>query len=57
LRRSYQMTPTVPCLSTAIAASKANALTPGSVIAVQVRPPSLDFTIPIPPEVGEVLFS
>jgi len=57
LRRSYQVTPTVPCASTAIAGSNANALMPGSGALLQVRPPSRDLATPIAPELAEVLSS
>jgi hypothetical protein len=40
LRRSYHVTPTVPCASTAIDGTNANALTPVTAVEVQVRPPS-----------------
>jgi hypothetical protein len=55
LRRSYQVTPTVPWASTAIAGS--NAVTPGRVALVQVRPPSRDLAMPTAPELEEVLAS
>src|SRR5215475_9959616 len=49
LRMSYQVTATVPCGPAAIAGSNANALTPGSLPAVQVRPPPRDGAMPIAP--------
>src|SRR3954462_6660956 len=55
LRMSYQLTPTVPCPSTAMTGSNANADTPGSWLAVQVRPPSRDCDRLIAPAVGELL--
>src|SRR5438034_940938 len=55
LRWSYQRTPTVPCLSTAIAGSNANAVTPGKGVGpVQVSPPSRDVATSIVPEVAEL---
>jgi hypothetical protein len=57
LRRSYQVTPTVPWASTAIAGSNANAVMPGSGALVQVRPPSRDLATPIVPAVSDLLSS
>src|SRR4051794_34048856 len=54
LRRSYQVTPTVPRASTAIEGRNANAVTPDTAMEVQVLPPSRDRAIPIPPDVTEV---
>src|SRR4051794_16473194 len=56
-RRSYQSRPTVPCESTAIAGSNAKAVTPGSVLELQVCPPSRDWATDTAPVLGEVLDS
>jgi hypothetical protein len=47
----------VPCESTAIEGSNANALTPGSGALLQVRPPSRDLATPIAPELEDLLSS
>jgi hypothetical protein len=55
LRLSYQMTPTVPRASTAIAGWNVKAMTPGSGVgALQLKPPSLDLAMSIVPEVAEL---
>src|SRR3954452_8826597 len=57
LRMSYQITPTVPRPSTAMAGSKAKADTSGNGLAVQGRPPSPDCETVMAPVVGDVLLS
>src|SRR5436190_6712141 len=58
LRLSYQVSPTVPRPSTAIAGWNVNAVATGTGVGpLQVRPPSLDSATSIVPEVAELFRS